>query len=146
MGSVYDNFIGAEPIAVIGASDRRGNFGAVIYRTLRDKGYSVYAVNPNVSTVAGDPSYGSVEGIPAEVSSAIIAVNPEVAESLIESLSTAGVKKVWFQRGADYRKAAARARDAGMETFEGRCILMHTDSVTGIHAVHRFLVRLASNL
>ena len=146
MGRLYDSFIGAKPIAVIGASDNPRNFGAVIYRTLRDKGYGVYAVNPNVSTVAGDPSYDSVETIPAEVSSAIIAVSPKVAESLIESLSTAGVKKIWFQRGADYRKAAAYARDVGMEAFEGRCILMHTDSVNGIHAVHRFLVRLTGNL
>jgi predicted CoA-binding protein len=144
--STYDEFLSGEPVAVIGASDRRGNFGAAIYRALREKSYDVYPVNPNADTVAGDRCYGTIDDIPTNVTSAIIAVSPTLALSMIEALSSGGVRKIWFQRGADFRIPALRARELGMQTFEGRCILMHTDSVRGVHAVHRFLAKITGNL
>ncbi len=146
MKSVYDDFLGADPIAVIGASDRRGNFGAAVYRTLRDKGFTAYPVNPNTATVDGDDCYPSVGDVPTDVTSAVIAVNPELALSMIEALSRAGVKRIWFQRGADFSSAATRAREAGIEAVEGRCILMFAQPVKGIHAFHRTLLRLFGRL
>ncbi len=44
-------------VAVAGATDNPSKYGAVIYRDLKLKGFTVYPVNPNRSTVDGDPSF-----------------------------------------------------------------------------------------
>ena len=40
--------------AVIGATDKTEKFGYKIYKCLKDHGYEVYPVNPNVAEIDGD--------------------------------------------------------------------------------------------
>lgn len=53
--------------AVVGASNDTSKYGNRIYRDLRAAGYKVFAVNPNESTVEGDPAYPSVLDLPEPV-------------------------------------------------------------------------------
>src|SRR4029453_1319447 len=50
-----DDFLAHERIAVTGVSRTPGNHGAnFVYRRLRERGYEVFAVNPNATEVEGD--------------------------------------------------------------------------------------------
>ena len=43
--------------AVIGATHKTEKFGYKIYKCLKDHGYEVYPVNPNVAEIDGDKCY-----------------------------------------------------------------------------------------
>ena len=51
-------------VAIVGATDNPSKYGSVIYRDLKLKGFTVYSVNPNRSTVDGDPAFKRLEDIP----------------------------------------------------------------------------------
>ena len=56
--SQFDNmaneFLSQERIAIAGVSRSEDGTANAIYRTLRDKGYSMFAVNPSADEVEGD--------------------------------------------------------------------------------------------
>src|SRR5687768_10874503 len=72
-------------IAVVGASDDKGNFGGTVYRALRDHDYDVVAVNPNARTVAGDRCYPDLASVPAPVDGAILMVSRTRALDVIDA-------------------------------------------------------------
>ena len=43
--------------AVIGATHKTDKFGYKIYKCLKEHGYEVYPVNPNVTSIDGDTCY-----------------------------------------------------------------------------------------
>ena len=58
-------FLRHKRIAVIGVSPSPGNHGGnVVYNRLRDRGYEVFAVNPNAAEVEGDPAYDDLDASP----------------------------------------------------------------------------------
>ena len=62
-------FLSCRRIAVTGVSSKAPkNHGSnVVYTRLRDRGYQVFAVNPNAETVEGDPSHPNIRAIPGGV-------------------------------------------------------------------------------
>ena len=58
-------FLTNRRVAVTGVSREPQNHGAnVVYRRLRERGYEVFAVNPNAEELEGDPSYHDLRSIP----------------------------------------------------------------------------------
>jgi len=53
-------------IAVVGATDNSSKYGHVIYRDLKHKGFTVYPVNPQRTSVDGDPAFPNVGDIPGK--------------------------------------------------------------------------------
>ena len=53
------DFLAQERIAVAGVSREPGgkHGGNVVYKRLKERGYQVFAVNPNADTVEGDPCF-----------------------------------------------------------------------------------------
>lgn len=142
--SIHDRFLGDTPTAIVGASSNEKKFGHYVFRTLRARGYAVFPVNRSGENVDNRTAYTSVADCPRKVDAAIFVLSPENARAAVDDAIAAGVKRIWFQRGADFGEAAAKARAAGLETVEGRCILMHAAPVRGIHAVHRCVHQLFS--
>ena len=50
-------------VAVVGATDNPSKYGSIIYRDLKRKGYHVFPVNPNRSTVDGDRAYNHLKDL-----------------------------------------------------------------------------------
>ena len=50
--------------AVIGATHKTEKFGYKIYKCLKDHGYEVYPVNPNIAEIDGDTCYSSLSALP----------------------------------------------------------------------------------
>ena len=64
--------------AVIGATHKTDKFGYKIYKCLKEHGYEVYPVNPNVTSIDGDTCYPSLSALPV-VPGVVDFVVPETA-------------------------------------------------------------------
>lgn len=86
-------------IAVIGVSRSPADHGAnVVYKRLRERGYEVFAVNPNADLVEGDPCVHDLKSIPDGVDAVVIGTRPETAEATMRECVELGVRYVWMHR------------------------------------------------
>ena len=146
MDEVISRFVESRNIAIVGASTSRKKFGNVIYRDLKTKGYNVYPVNPKAETIEGDRAYPDVKGLPPEVEVAVVVTSPDRADGIVDEALIHGLRKIWFQQGAESDPAIKKAAEAGMDVVSKKCIMMYTPPVKGLHAFHRFLARLFKRL
>ena len=58
-------FLATKRVAVTGVSRKAEGHGSnVVYKRLRERGYEVFAVNPNTETVEGDTAFPDLKSIP----------------------------------------------------------------------------------
>jgi len=87
-------------IAVTGVSRTPGKHGSnAVYTRLRDRGYDVYAVNPNADKVEGDRADHALHAIPGGVEAVVIGTRPELADATMRECAELGIKRVWMHRG-----------------------------------------------
>src|ERR671930_1519976 len=92
-------FLAKRRIAVTGVSRTPENHGSnVVYRRLRERGYEVFAVNPNADQVEGDRAYHDLRSIPGGVDAVVIATRPETADETMRECAELGIKHVWMHR------------------------------------------------
>jgi predicted CoA-binding protein len=110
-------------LAVVGLSSRssRPSHGVAAY--MQARGYRIVPVNPNEAAVLGEPAYASLEEVPDPVEIVVIFRRPEHVPEVVESAIRKGAKVIWMQEGVAHEDAARRARAAGLEVVEDRCIL-----------------------
>src|SRR5262245_46389716 len=90
-------FLSLKRIAVTGVSRQaKGHGSNTVYKRLRDKGYEVFAVNPNADEVEGDRSYHDLRDIPDGVDAVVIATRPGAAEETMRTCADLGIKHVWM--------------------------------------------------
>jgi uncharacterized protein len=122
-------FLANKRVAVTGVSRHpKGHGSNVVYKRLRDRGYDVYAVNPNADKVEGDPCYHDLRSIPGGVDGVVIATKPEIAEETMRECAELGVKHVWMHRGPGVgsvsKPAADYGRKQGIAVIDGGCPCM----------------------
>lgn len=110
-------------LAVIGLSARpaRPSHGVASY--MKAHGYRIIPVNPREHQVLGEKAYARLEDVPEPVELVVIFRRPEFVPEIVESAIRKGAKVVWMQEGIVHEAAAQRARQAGLEVVQDRCIL-----------------------
>ncbi|MFC2158011.1 CoA-binding protein [Acidobacteriota bacterium] len=146
MDEVISRFIESRNIAIIGASTSKKKFGNVVYRELKSKGYTVFPVNPNAESVEGDRTYPDVKSLPPKVDAAVVVTPPDLADRIVEEAISHGLKKIWFQQGAESAPAVEKALEAGLDVVSKKCIMMYAPPVKGFHSFHRFLAGIFKRL
>jgi predicted CoA-binding protein len=93
-------FLAHKRIAVTGVSRKpQGHGSNAVYQRLRQRGYEVFAVNPNADEVEGDVSYHDLKSIPGRVEAVVIGTRPEIAEETMRECADLCIKHVWMHRG-----------------------------------------------
>ena len=91
-------FLANKRVAVTGVSRSPKQHGSNnVYRRLRERGYDVFAVNPNAQEVEGDRST-DLKSIPGGVAAVVIGTRPEIAEDTMHECAELGIKHVWMHR------------------------------------------------
>ncbi|MDG5765871.1 CoA-binding protein [Balneolales bacterium ANBcel1] len=139
--SVSD-FLGGEAIGVAGVSRKGDTAANYIYRKLRDRGYRVYAINPNAGQVEGDTCYPDISALPERIDGLVIGCHPDQAPDLVRQCRDAGVSRIWFHRsigqGSYDEEAARQAREAGITVIPRGCPMMFCEPVDVFHKCLRW--------
>ena len=135
-------FLAKKRIAVTGVSRTPKTHGSnTVYKRLRERGYEVFAVNPNASEVEGDRSYRDLKSIPGGVEAVVIGTRPEIAEQTMRDCAELGIGHVWMHWGAGASSVSAAATDYGRQhgitVIDGGCPLMFGPTADLGHKVMR---------
>ena len=137
-------FLTAKRVAVTGVSRKaEGHGGNVVYQRLRDRGYEVFAVNPNAEIVEGDRAYPTLASIPGGVEAVVIGTRPATAEATMRECAELGIHHVWMHRsvgGGSVSPAATEyGRAHGITVIDGGCPLMFEPTADGVHKCMKFV-------
>lgn len=144
-------FLANRRVAVTGVSRNPRDHGSnVVYRRLRERGYDVFAVNPNTDQVEGDVCYHDLGSIPGGVDAVVIATRSETAEATMRECDELGIRHVWMHRGfgtgSVSKEAADYGRRHGIKVIDGGCPLMFAPTADAGHRVMRVMCTLAGNV
>jgi predicted CoA-binding protein len=144
-------FLSCRRIAVTGVSRTPESHGSnVVYRRLRERGYEVFAVNPNADEVEGDVCYNDLKSIPGGVDAVVIATRPGTAEATMRECDELGITHVWMHRafgtGSVSKVAAEYGRQHGIKVIDGGCPLMFAPTADAGHRVMRLVCGLTGNV
>jgi predicted CoA-binding protein len=138
-------FLAHKRVAVTGVSrSRKSDHGSnTVYKRFRDRGYEVFAVNPNAEEVEGDRSYKDLKSIPGGVDAVVIGTRPERALATMRACAELGIKHVWMHRGPGAGSVSPEAteygRAHGITVIDGGCPCMFGPTADFGHKVMRLV-------
>ena len=139
-------FLANKRVAVTGVSRTPKTHGSNnVYRRLRERGYRVFAVNPNAREVEGDLSYQDLKSIPGGVEAVVIGTRPAIADETMRECAELGIRHVWMHRGPGAGSvsdsATSYGRQHGITVIDGGCPLMFGPTADFGHRVMRLVYR-----
>ena len=137
-------FLASRRVAVTGVSRTPQTHGANnVYRRLRERGYQVFAVNPNTDQVEGDRCYQDLKSIPGGVEAVVIGTRPGIAGDTIRECAELGITRVWMHRGPGAGSVSAAATSYGrahaITVIDGGCPLMFAPTADLGHKIMRLV-------
>jgi predicted CoA-binding protein len=144
-------FLAHKRVAVTGVSRTPGTHASnAVYQRLRQRGYQVFAVNPNAERVEGDRCYPDLGSIPGGVDAVVIGTRPGTAQATMRECEALGIRHVWMHRslgaGSVSDEAVAWGRQHGIRVIDGGCPLMFAPTADPGHRVMRWLFTLAGRV
>jgi len=111
-------------VAVVGATDHPAKYGGKIYRDLKAKGFTVYAVNPNRDTVDGDPAWPSLAELPQAPTIVDFVVPPDITLQVLQEAANLGYTNVWVQPGAEDDRVLEHLETGDFNHLTNACIMV----------------------
>jgi len=138
-------FLGNKRVAVTGVSRTPKTHGSnSVYKRLRERGYEVFAINPNADRVEGDRAYPDLKSIPGGVDAVVIGTRPAHADRTMHECTELGVRHVWMHWGSGASSvsptATAYGREQGVTVIDGGCPLMFAPTADFGHRCMRVLL------
>jgi uncharacterized protein len=151
MKEAASEFLAHKRVAVTGVSRTPGSHGSnVVYQRLRDRGYQVFAVNPNADAVEGDPCYHDLRSIPGGVDWVVIGTRPESADATMRECAEFGIQRVWMHRGPGRgsvsKSAAEYGRQHNINVIPGGCPCMFDPTADPGHKAMRVMFTLTGSI
>jgi len=151
MKEAATEFLTHKRVAVTGVSRNPTNHGSnVVYKRLRERGYEVFAVNPNADEVEGDRCFTDLKSVPVELEWVVIGTRPETAEATMRECVDLGIPRAWMHRsfgeGSVSDVATTFGREHGMQVIDGGCPCMYDPVADPGHKVMRTMLQLTRKL
>jgi predicted CoA-binding protein len=138
-------FLDHRRVALVGVERSEKGFSRAVLRALVRHGCDVVPVNPALAGVEaeGRRCYARVQDIEPPVQGAVLMTPPARAAEVVRDCLAAGVRDVWFHRGAGPGSATLEAvaicRAAGIEPVTDLCPFMAIPGSGWFHGLHRYV-------
>jgi predicted CoA-binding protein len=113
-------------VAVVGLSRDATKPSHDVARYLKENGYKIIPVNPTAvgSEILGEKVYAKLEEIPKEMKVEVVDIfrRSEDVPPVVDSAIAIGAKAVWLQLGIVNEDAAEKARKAGLNVVQDKCM------------------------
>jgi len=124
MESLIDKILSdARTVAVVGISGRPDRPSHEVAVRLRELGYRVVPVNPQIREVLGETAYPSLREVPEKIDLVDVFRKPDQVLPVAEEAIRIGVKYFWMPEGVEHREAEEMLAGAGIPVVANRCIL-----------------------
>ncbi len=136
--ALISEFLSQRKLALVGVSRSGKKFGNAIMKELKTKGYGIYPVHRQATTIDGQPCWPSLLGLPESVGGVIVVVPPRETEAVVRDAAKAGIARVWMLQGSESAQAIAYCEQNGIQVVHGECILMFAEPAAFLHRAHRW--------
>ncbi len=121
---------GLNTIAVVGMSPKSERPSHYVSMYMKEKGYTIYPVNPGHKKIAGLRCYPNLLEIPFGVDVVNVFRRPEHVFPIAEATIEISAKALWLQDGVINEAAAQLAEEAGLMVVMNDCMLrQHRHSI-----------------
>jgi uncharacterized protein len=140
-----EDFLDQKRIAFVGVSRDAKDFSRTLFRDLRQQGYTVIPVNPQMTDVEGSRCFARVQDVTPAVDGALIMTPAAKSEELVRDCAQAGITRVWLHRGTGAGSVSPAAVDLcqqfGIRVVAGYCPYMFLPQTPFFHRIHGFLMK-----
>jgi uncharacterized protein len=141
-----EEFLSQKKLAVIGVSRDTKQFANAAFRLLKERGYTVYPINPYVERVENDRCYPNIKSLSEHVGGALVLLPPEKTMKVLTDIAEVGIKHVWLQQQTESPQAIQFCRDHRINVVYGECIIMFTEPLEFPHRLHRWVKKVTRTL
>jgi predicted CoA-binding protein len=139
-------FLAQRRIAFVGVSRDSRDLSRALFRELRQRGYDLVPVHPELASVDGVPCAKRVQEIQPPVDGAPLMTAPAVTDRVVRDCAEAGVTRVFMHQGvgpgAVSPAAVAFCHEHCIDVVEGACPFMLLPGAGWIHRAHGLAARL----
>jgi predicted CoA-binding protein len=142
MPSECERFWEAGSYAVIGHQASKKPFPKITYGALKERGVTVYPIDPDGGSVEGDDAYTGFDALPGTVEAAVLELPKEETAAWVGKAADAGVQQIWIHQMTDTPEALAEAEKHGLTVITDHCAVMYNKPGLSMHAPHRWIWKL----
>jgi len=115
---------GSRVIAMVGESNDHYYTSYQVAQYLKEMGYTVYPVNPNISEVEGDRSYPSLVEVPEPIDIVDVFRKPIHLDKIVDQAIVVGAKILWAQLDvvSSSQEPEGKALAGGLKVVSNLCI------------------------
>jgi len=144
--TVIDDFLSQKKLAVIGVSRNTKQFANSAYRLLKDRGYTVYAINPYLERIEKERCYPNIKSLPEQVGGVLVMLPPEKTMQVLPEIIDVGIKHIWLQQQTESPQAIQFCKDRNINVVYGECIMMFAEPLGFPHRFHRWVKKVTGAL
>jgi predicted CoA-binding protein len=113
-------------VAVVGLSPKPHRESHGVAQYMQAHGWRIIPINPNASAILGEPAYPSLTEAARYHSIGLVNVfrNSEDVPPVVDEAIAIGAKAVWLQLGIEHALTAQKARDAGLQVVQNKCLMV----------------------
>ena len=112
----------SKTLAVVGISVHEDQPNHTVPAYLKEHGYRIIPVNPNLEEVLGEKSYPELADIPEPIDLVLVFRRSEAVPEVVDQAIKKGARIVWMQEGIVNEAAAQTALEAGLGVVMNTCM------------------------
>lgn len=134
------DFLAQKRFAFIGVSRQPKDFSRALFREFQARNYEPVPVHPEAKEIEGAACFAHLREVQPPVDSVLLMTAPTVTNLLVRECVEAGVKRIWFYRGAGQGALTEGALQIcaanHIQAIEGECPFMFFDGTPWFHRFH----------
>jgi predicted CoA-binding protein len=129
--AIIQTLLRSKTLAVIGLSDNPQKPSHYVPAYLQSIGHRILPINPGLSEILGERSYGSLSELPEKPDLVNVFRLPKFIPAIVDEMIALYAGKpnppgLWLQQGITHPEATARAEAAGIPVVADRCLMVES--------------------